>query len=101
VEELIGTLDVEERARRKDNVKGVETSTTNVVQKRNFRKFNKKKNQKKQENTNKPVQTAQFKKKSNNNNKRKGGCFVCGNDQHGLENALIASSHRTRNPLML
>jgi hypothetical protein len=44
VEELIGTLDVEERARTKDNGKGVEISTANVVQKRNFRKFNKKKN---------------------------------------------------------
>jgi hypothetical protein len=67
VEELIGTLDVEERARTKDSGKGVETSTANVVQKRNFRKFNKKKNQNKQENTNKHVQTAQFKKKNNNN----------------------------------
>jgi hypothetical protein len=81
VEELIGTLDVEERARTKDNGKGVETSTANVVQKRNFLKFNKKENQNKQENTNKLVQTAQFKKK-NNNNKGKGGCFVCGSDQH-------------------
>jgi hypothetical protein len=67
VEELIGTLDVEERARTKDNGKGIETSTANMVQKRNFRKFIKKKNQNKQENTNKPVQTTQFKKKNNNN----------------------------------
>jgi len=53
-----------------------------VVQKRNsgFRKYKKKKNQNKQENTTKPVQTAQFKKK--NNNKRDGGCFVCGSEQH-------------------
>jgi hypothetical protein len=79
-EELIGTLDVEERARAKDTEKSVETSTANVVQKRNFRKFNKKKNQNKQENTNKPVQTAQFKMKSNNNKKRNGGCFVCGSE---------------------
>jgi hypothetical protein len=43
VEKLIGTLDVEEMARTKDNGKGVETSTANVVQKRNFCKFNKKK----------------------------------------------------------
>jgi hypothetical protein len=50
-------LDVEERARTKDNGKGVETSTANVVQTRNFRKFNKKKNQNKQENKNKHVQT--------------------------------------------
>jgi hypothetical protein len=48
VEELIDTLYVEERARTKDNGKGVETSTANVVQKRHFRKFNKKKNQNKQ-----------------------------------------------------
>jgi len=61
VEELIGTLDVEERARAKDIGKGVETSTTNVVQKTS-RKLNKKKNQNKQDNTPKPVQTAQFKK---------------------------------------
>jgi hypothetical protein len=80
VEELIGTLDVEEMARTKDNGKGVEISTANVVQKRNFRKFNKKKNQNKQESTNKLVQTTQFKKK--NNNKGKGGCFICGSDQH-------------------
>jgi hypothetical protein len=51
-----------------------------VVQKK-FRKFNKKKNQNKQENTPKPVQTIQFKKK-NNNNKGNGGCFVCDSDQH-------------------
>jgi hypothetical protein len=57
VEELIGTLDVVERARAKDNGKGVETSIANVVQKK-FRKFNKKKNQNKQENTPKLVQTA-------------------------------------------
>ena len=43
--------------------------------------MNKKKNQNKQENTPKLVQTTQFKKKSNNN-KGKGGCFVCGSDQH-------------------
>jgi hypothetical protein len=58
VEELIGTLDVEERARTMDNGKDVEISTANVVQKRNICKFNKKKNQNKQENTNKPVQTS-------------------------------------------
>ncbi|XP_066361226.1 uncharacterized protein [Miscanthus floridulus] len=52
------------------------------IQKKNsrFRKYKKKKNQNKQENTTKPVQTAQFKKK--NNNKRDGGCFVCGSEQH-------------------
>ena len=43
MEELIGTLDVEKRARVKDNRKGVETSTANVVKKK-FYKFNKRKN---------------------------------------------------------
>jgi hypothetical protein len=46
VAELIGTLDVEERARAKDKKKGVETSSANMMQKKNpfvFRK-NKKKN---------------------------------------------------------
>ena len=80
VEELIGTLDVEERARAKDIWKGVETSSANVVLKK-FHKFNKKKNQNKQENTPKPVQTTPFKKKSNNN-KGKRECFICDSDQH-------------------
>jgi hypothetical protein len=64
VVELIGTLDVEKRARAKDKGKGAETSSANIVQKKNsfaFRK-NKKKQNNKQENTSKPVQTAQFKK---------------------------------------
>jgi hypothetical protein len=83
VAELIGTLNIEERARAKVKRKGVETSSINMVQKKNsfaFRK-NKKKNQNnKQKNTSKSVQTAQFKKK--NNNKKKGGCFVCGSEEH-------------------
>ena len=79
VEELIGTLDVEERARAKDNGKGVETSSANVVKKKSH-KWNKK-IQKKKENTPKPVQTTQF-KKQNNNNKKKGGCFLCGSEDH-------------------
>jgi hypothetical protein len=76
VAELIRTLDVEERARAKDNNgKGVESSAANMVQKRNssaFHRFNKKKNQNqnKQENNPKPNQTAQFKKKNNNNKKK-------------------------------
>jgi hypothetical protein len=49
---------------------------------RNSASLTRKKNQNKQENTPKPVQTAQFKKKKNNNNKGKGGCFVCGSDPH-------------------
>jgi hypothetical protein len=101
VEELIGTLDVEERARTKDSGKGVETSTANVVQKRNFRKFIKKKNQNKQENTNKPVQTAQFKKKNNNNTREREDVLFVAVINIWLESALIASSHRTKNQLML
>jgi hypothetical protein len=83
VSELISTLDVKERARAKDSRgKEVETSTANMVQKKNsfgFRK-NKKKNNNKQENNSKPKQTAEFKKKNNNN--KKGGYFVCGSDEH-------------------
>jgi len=79
VEELIGTLDVEERARAKDNGKGVEPSTAIVVQKK-LHKFNKKKNQKKKENNHKPNQSTQFKKTTNNN--KKGGYFVCGSEEH-------------------
>ena len=57
--ELIGSLDVEERARAKDNRgKEVESSAANMVQKKNsFTSHNKKKNM--QENNNiKPKQTA-------------------------------------------
>ena len=78
IEELIGTLDVEERAREKVDGKGVEPSTANVVQKK-FHKFNKKKNQKKKENNHKPNQSTQFKKTTNNN--KKGDCFVCGSKE--------------------
>ena len=78
--ELIGSFDVEERTRAKDNRgKGVESSAANMAQKKNsFASRNKKKNM--QENNNaKPKQTTQFKKK---NNKKGGGCFVCGSDEH-------------------
>jgi hypothetical protein len=83
VAELIGTLEVEERATTKDKGKGVETSSANMVQKKNsfaFRKNEKKNQNNKQDNTSKLVQTAQFKKK--NNKKKKGGCFVCGSEEH-------------------
>jgi hypothetical protein len=81
VAELIGSLDVEERTRAKDNLgKGVESSAANVVQKKNSFAFrNNKKNKNKQENNTKPKQTAEFKKK---NNKKGGGCFVCGSNEH-------------------
>ena len=78
--ELIRSLDVEERARAKDNRgKGVETSAAIMVQKKNsFASRNKKKNLQENNNT-KPKQTAQFKKK---NNKEGGDCFVYGTDEH-------------------
>ena len=80
VAELIGSLDVEERTRVKDNRrKEIESSAANMVQKKNsFASRNKKKNLQENNNT-KPKQTAQFKKK---NNKKGGGCFVCGSDEH-------------------
>ena len=73
--ELIGSLDVEVRARAKDNhEKGVESSAANMVQKKNSFAYHNKKKKNMQENNNaKPKQTAQFKKK---NNKKGGGCFM-------------------------
>ena len=81
VAELIGSLDVEERARAKDICgKGVESFAANMVQKKNsFASCNKKKKNMQENNNAKPKQTAQFKKK---NNKKCGGCFVCGSDEH-------------------
>jgi hypothetical protein len=65
VAELIGFLDVEERARAKDTRgKDVESSPN-------------KKN--KHENNSKPKQTTTLKKKKNN---KDGGCFVCGSNEH-------------------
>ena len=57
--ELIGSLDVEERVRAKDNrEKEVESSAANMVQKKNsFASRNKKKNMQENNNT-KPKQTA-------------------------------------------
>jgi hypothetical protein len=78
VAELIGTLDVEERARVKDTRgKGIETSSANMVQKKNCNasRNNKKKN--KQQNATKPKQIATFKKKN-----KEVGCFVCGSTDH-------------------
>jgi hypothetical protein len=76
--DLIGSLDVEEKARAKDtHGKGVVgTSGANVVQKNNSNKSynNKKKN--KQENPTKTKQTTNFKKKNKEN------CFVYGDPGH-------------------
>ena len=81
VAELIGSLDVEERVRAKDNRgKRVVSSAANMVQKKNsFASRNKKKNNMQENNNAKPKQTTQFKKK---NNKKGGDCFVCGSDEH-------------------
>jgi hypothetical protein len=81
VSELIGALDVEERARAKDGrEKGVETSAANMVQKKNSFAFrnNKKKNQQ-ENNQNKPKQITEYKKK---NNKKGEGYFVFDEDDH-------------------
>src|SRR5438105_12566221 len=79
VADLIGSLDVEEKARAKDTrVKGHEgNSSTNLVQKKNFHSQKKAKN--KAENKNNASQTTGFKKKKNN---KKEGCFVCKNSSH-------------------
>jgi transglutaminase/protease-like cytokinesis protein 3 len=77
VAEIIGSLDVEERARGKDTRgKEVETSSANMVQKKNSNASHNNKNKNKQQNAMKPKQAASFKK-------NKGvGCFVCGSTDH-------------------
>jgi hypothetical protein len=77
IADLIGSLDVEERARAKDTRgKGIETSSANMIQKKNSNASynNKKKN--KQQNATKPKQAASFKKNKG------AGCFVCGSTDH-------------------
>jgi hypothetical protein len=78
VAELIGSLDVEERVRAKDTCgKGVETSSANMVQKKNSNASHNNKRKGKQLNATKPKQAASFK------NKNKGvGSFVCGSTDH-------------------
>jgi hypothetical protein len=76
--ELIGSLDVEERARAKDTRgKGVETSSANMVQKKNSNTSHNNKRKNKQQNVMKPKQTASFKRKN-----KGAGCFVCGSTEH-------------------
>jgi hypothetical protein len=73
VAELVGSLDVEERARAKyTREKGIESSSANIVQIffANASRNNKKKN--KQLNATKPNQTTAFKKNKD------AGFFVCG-----------------------
>src|SRR6185312_6905865 len=72
---LIGTLDVEEKARAKD-IRGKEVvgaSSTNLVQKNNSHKNKKKPPQ----NQPKTKHTTTFKKK-----KKKGACYVCASTEH-------------------
>jgi hypothetical protein len=78
VAELIGFLDVEERARAKDtHGKGVDTSSANMVQKNNSNASHNNKRKNKQQNATKPKQTASFKKKN-----KGAGCFVCRSTDH-------------------
>ena len=74
VENLIASLDVEEKARAKDaSEKGGEgTSSANMVQKHHPHGKNKKA-------THKPVKTTTFQKKKTN---AKGGCYMCGDWGH-------------------
>jgi hypothetical protein len=75
---LIGTLDVEERARIKDNQgKGIETSSANAVQKKNSNASHNNKKKNKQQNAMKPKQAATFKMKN-----KGAGCFVCVSTDH-------------------
>jgi hypothetical protein len=76
VAELIGSLDDEERVRAKGTCgKGIETSSANMVQRKNSNASHKKKN--KQQNVTKPKQAALFKKMN-----KGAGCFVCGSTDH-------------------
>jgi hypothetical protein len=78
VAELIGSLDVEKRARAKDtHGKGVETSSANMVQKKNSNVSHNNKKKNKQKNAMKPKQTTSFKRKN-----KGAGCFVCGSTDH-------------------
>jgi hypothetical protein len=79
IADLIGSLDIEEKARAKDTrgKRVVGTSSANVVQKNNSNKsHNKKKKKNKQENPTKTKQTTNFKKKN------KGNFFVCDDPGH-------------------
>jgi hypothetical protein len=62
--ELIGSLDIEESARAKDTRgKGVETSSANMVQKKNPNASHNNKRKNNEQNATKPKQAASFKKK--------------------------------------
>jgi hypothetical protein len=78
IADLIGSLDVKEKARAKDTCgkRVVGTSSANVVQKNNSNKSHNKKKKNKQENPTKTKQTTNCKKKN------KGNCFVYGDPGH-------------------
>jgi hypothetical protein len=78
VAELIGFLDVEERVRVKDTRgKGVDTSSANMVQKKNSNTSHNNKRKNKQQNATKPKKAASSKRKNKGT-----GCFVCGSTDH-------------------
>ena len=86
VMDLIGSLDVEEKAREKDTrARGLEGgSSANLVQKKNSQSYKPKNKNKSQgkgklDGNNKPSQSTNFKKKTN---KRKGSCHVFGDPNH-------------------
>jgi hypothetical protein len=84
VAELIGSLDVEERARANDTCgKGVEPSSANMVQKKNSNASHNNKKKNNQYNATKPKQTTSFKRKN-----KRDGCFVCESIDHWLSACL-------------
>jgi hypothetical protein len=106
--DLIGSLDVEEKARAKDTrPRGVEGgSSANMVQNKNFQSHKSKKKNKsdgkgKFDGKNKPSQSTNFKKKTG---KRKGACHVCGEPGHwapSCPTALTSVMGRAARPQML
>ncbi|XP_024312058.1 uncharacterized protein LOC112269486 [Brachypodium distachyon] len=89
MENLIGTLDVEEKARAKDAGPKCNTqegtSTTNMVQRNNHNNSNNKEKEKAFNNAG-PKNTTTFKKKKKGGNKNKDPCFVCGGLGHWASN---------------
>ncbi|XP_071683135.1 uncharacterized protein [Lolium perenne] len=88
--DLIGSLDVEEKARAKDTrARGVDGgSSANLVQKKNFQSYksnnkNKYDGKGKFDGKNKASQSTNFKRKTD---KKKGVCHVCGDPDHWTPN---------------
>jgi hypothetical protein len=94
VTELIGSLDVEERARAKDTRgKGVETSSVNMVQKKNSNVSHNNKKKNKEHNATKPKQAVSFKRKN-----KGAGCFVCGSTDHWASACLDRKFKQEKKP---